>query len=191
MFRATVIDHLEGEFLDNSARAFIHFDYQQKSTQNCVNIFSSLLRQLLGCFGPNPWPTDIQKSLNRSCDSRRALDIRELVSLIHRCSKHFEVVFLVFDALDECDDLILRWKVIDFIDSSLRSEQNFRVLLTSRPQLSLNDRLGCSITVDIIAHAADIEKFIRDHLQYVGRRFSTSLKEEIVNTLVGKADGMY
>jgi ankyrin repeat domain-containing protein 50 len=189
MTRATIIEYLEQPSYDTSARAYIHFDYQNRTSQIGANIFTSLLRQLLRCFGTQSWPPNILEPLQRSCSGGIAVDIRDIITLIFQCCNHFPKVFLIFDALDECEDQAVRWKVMNFIDSAIRSQPNIRTLITSRPQISLDDSLNQATVVHITSHLSDIEKYIRENLQYTGKKFSIASKEEIVSKLLEKADG--
>jgi len=62
--------------------------------------------------------------------------------------------------------------------------------VTSRPHLSM-EILQEAISLDIRTDAADLEKYIRENLRYMGSRFSPALREEITSALLHHADGWY
>lgn len=155
-----------------------------------MNVLSSLLKQLLRRFGQSPWPKDLFQTLRaKSSDPCNTLDPRDVISFIFQCAEEFSKVFFIFDALDECEDLNARWKVLSFINTAAQMEPRVRVLLTSRPHLPANDGLSSADIVSVYAHPDDIEAYIRATIEY--KRYKPTLQEEIVRTLLSKADGLY
>jgi hypothetical protein len=105
-------------------------------------------------------------------------------------------VFIVVDALDECD-CDDRLKLLSFIRAALMwSDCNFHLLLTSRREAEIELCLSGRVTTVL-----DLGQFINSdiacYLQHVlddEDRFSLLMKEDkrmVKETLVAGADGMY
>ena len=153
-------------------------------------MFASLLRQLLRSFGQEPWPSDVFQSLRETCDGEGALNVRDLIALFFRCSESFTTTYIILDALDECADSGLRWKVTNFCEEALKTGSRHRVLVTSRPHLSMELMTEATI-LHIEATPADLEGYIRETLRHTGCRFSAALRDEITASLLRLADGWY
>lgn len=107
---------------------------------------------------------------------------------MQHCAEQFSCVYLIFDALDECEDPA-RTKFLTFIVTAAKMEHRLRILFTSRPQLIINESLNVTETIVIHAQQADIEAYIRASIEY--KSYKPSLQEEIVRKLLARADGLY
>lgn len=188
--RASVIDHLEHTTEATCALAYVYFDYQDRATQTPANVLSSLLKQLLRQIGSKAWPKELfQRLQSKSSDAYTStLNSREVVRLMQHCAEQFSCVYLIFDALDECEDPA-RTKFLTFIVTAAKMEHRLRILFTSRPQLIINESLNVTDTIVIHAQQADIEAYIRASIEY--KSYKPSLQEEIVRKLLARADGLY
>lgn len=175
---------------DNCATAYIYLDYQDRKTQSAANVLSCLLKQLLRRFEPHAWPNEIFESLRAEFSDAHnmcTLTIRELTDHIFICAKHFSKVFIVIDALDECENPNEGWKLMRFLIAATQLE-HVRLLITSRPQLSIDNALKSVSTILISGQKSDIETYIRSNIEY--RRWRKELREEVVSNLVFSAEGL-
>jgi hypothetical protein len=175
--------------MEDCATAYIYFDYQDRLTQSTTNVLLSLLKQLLRCLGPSQWPPRLfQKLSKKVSDVSNTLDSSEVTKYIIHCARQFPKVFFIFDALDECEDLSSRSKLIDFMNTATQLESRIRILFTSRPQLPTTD---CSNqgTIVIRSLKTDVETYIRANIKY--KRYPTVLQDEIVTKIVASSDGLY
>jgi hypothetical protein len=118
------------------------------------------------------------------------MNIRDLISLFFSCCKYFVEIYVLFEAIDECADFGLRWKLSTFCEEALRMGPTHRILVSSRPHLSM-ELLKDAVSLHIRTDTADLEKYIRENLRYMGSRFSPALREEITRALLQHADGWY
>ena len=187
MFSTTIIDHLEQR--DDCATAYIYFDYQDRLTQSATNVLLSLLKQLLHCLGPRDWPKPLFQQLSTKVSSvSNTLDGRQVTKLIFHCARQFPKAFLIFDALDECEDIPSRTKLIDFINTATQLEPMIRILFTSRPQIP-EDSFERHGTIVVRSHETDIEAYARATIKH--KRYSSVLQDEIVSKIVAGSDGLY
>jgi hypothetical protein len=123
-----------------------------------------------------------------------------LVSLVSSLPE----VYLVFDALDECPEQE-REEVLGFITSILTLESTscrVKVFATSRPETDISDAFEKHNvpTIKILAEnvKSDIETYTRSQVEILrkGKNGKTlhitddSLKDNIVQSITAKADGM-
>jgi len=77
----------------------------------------------------------------------------------------FEDVFLVIDALDECDDRSHVLKLVDVLLAG--SDRNFHLLLASRREIDIERALTGSRVSDIVDLSWHIDVDIKQYLQRV------------------------
>jgi hypothetical protein len=182
-----IIDHLEQRH--DCATAYVYFDYQERLTQSATNVVLSLLKQLLHCLAPKRWPKPLFEMVSKNAsDIRNSLDGRQVLTFIFHCARQFSKVFFIFDALDECEDVPSRSKLIDFINTATQLEPCIRILLTSRPQLPANS-FGNHSAILVRALDRDIETYTRASIKH--KSYSSVLQDEIVNKIVASSGGLY
>lgn len=109
------------------------------------------------------------------------------------CSKEFNRVFLIIDALDECDQDSQR---DDLLPLFIRmGADGINILLTSRPSPhDVQTRLRDAVKIELSAHEEDIRMYIEGKIE---RDLMTKelveqakCKEEIIKQLVDSSKGM-
>lgn len=98
-------------------------------------------------------------------------------------------VYLIFDALDECDD-----ETQDYVVSGLRYIMtecpSVRCFITSRPHLARASKfIQNTIKFDLVANQADNELLIKSRMEKC-QDLSTEFLQEILGKLSRSADGM-
>jgi len=148
-------------------------------------MLSALLKQLLNVLNPQDWPTEIVERLHGARVNN--MNIENISRLILLCAQRFPKIYLLFDAVDECEAPNSRWKLLQFINKVLR-ELTIKVYITSRPCVSLISNRTRAVVFSVEAQSADIEIYIRSKIQH--QHYAPSLENEIVAKLVSQADGM-
>ena len=108
-------------------------------------------------------------------------------------------VFLILDALDECE---IRDELLECLSEIAKwKEENLHLLVTSRKEPDIDERLSdliadnkiISIQSSLVKN--DICAYVRDRLQTDRKlkrwRNDMDIQREIEATLMGKANGMY
>src|SRR5579862_2773471 len=188
MNSSTVIDHLNRAFYSECAISYVYFDYKSAITQNASDIFTNMLKQICESFG-HELPQDLYLKLNDMRLEARGneADMRGVMQLILRCADYVPSVFLIFDALDECEDYHCRRNILEFIDTIQKDANNIRIFVTARPHISLGHVVAETIVVR--ANALDIASYIHEKL--ASRRISQELEDAITEKMVANAGGMY
>lgn len=149
--------------------------------QKVENIAANVLRQLLSWFDDVP---DVVVELleNMRSDARHRLEHSKITSAINDVASRFASVYIVVDALDECERSTTRRYLLTFIQELV--DCNTRLFITARSHVQPPKYAA---VVEIQAHQEDIETYVRTKLE--DTRIRQGLREEIVSNLLKTACG--
>ena len=170
--------------------AFFYCDYQDQSQQTALNIVSSLVRQLVQGSSSKFTPLQaLYEALTEKGYTKPTLkDVETL--LISICGT-FDKVYIIIDALDECN--LTQRKVLLPLFSVLQ-KASVNILATSRPHSQdLERTLGNQIKIDVRAAESDIQRYVSVQVEEdedLMDLLADELREKIVSTLVNKSNGM-
>lgn len=200
---STIIGHLKSYCNAESsfAVAYFYFDFNDIEKQNVDNCLSSIIAQL--CGDVTKLPEELTALYERCSGSAKVAksDLREIFYLfaIHN---ELKKVFIVFDALDECLDNEKRKSRTELLELIMEitnlSQSNMHLLVTSRPEYDIKERLTSLVTHSAISIQgselkSDISLHINSELSTDPklRKWPDEMKKEIKQALLIKADGMY
>lgn len=172
--------------------AYIYFDYQDRAKQSALNLAGSLLRQLLQ--GKGFAPPHIMALYNQHFEKQTRLTIPETVKLLHSECLNAHKIFIVIDALDESS---LHDGTRDtFLDVLCGLSPTTRLMLTSRYDAIITNKISSVIEIQIRATSADISRYIERRLEKDTRlkhhiEGDADLKAAIISALVQNARGLY
>jgi hypothetical protein len=171
---------------DDIGFAFIYFDHKPGMAKffTPVQIIGSLLNQLL----KNKLSEQLSKREIQSCPT-----FTELSHILEMEVRSFSMVFIVFDALDECSEQgDMRIKVLNL----LRGLPKLRLMITCRPHvLPVLSRFERLHKLDIHARDDDIRKYVNtriddnENLEFLCRQ-NQDLRGIILSGVIEKARGM-
>ena len=177
----------------DTAIIYVYCDYKNSLTQSVNALLGSLLRQLVEQTPRVESVAEISIFLNEKAKHRDPTEA-ELFNWICTVSKDFNDVYIFVDALDECrelsrDALLLRLQQFSQLNQT-------HLLLTSRFNIDVKSRLQNMSRIEIAASAADIETYLHSEIQKSSRlalfvRREPELKQVIVDSVIGKAHGMF
>ncbi|KAK3176371.1 hypothetical protein OEA41_007694 [Lepraria neglecta] len=105
---------------------------------------------------------DLYKKMKES-KKKTSLDRAEYSQLLTTVAKEFSTVFVVIDALDECDeDNRAR---LDFLKDIRSLQATVRIFATSRPIRSIEQDFQGAVQVKIHPQNADIDEFVQGRLE--------------------------
>jgi len=192
--RSVVIDHLMNVCSQdgNSANVlYFYFDYKKQSDQTSLKFLQTLLHQLLCTHSHIP-----EEAETMFDDIRKGKGLpswKDMKSVfIDLCNANTSRLFIVFDALDECDASANRGPVVELINDIKKSRA--RLVVTSRPYPPDIDRLfGDCPQILVEASDSDIRAFVLDQIaqsDHMSMIIGGSLKEKIVTSIMAKSQGM-
>lgn len=144
-------------------------------------ILTSIVHQLLSIEFPTAH-SHILTLHEKFLTAEKRPSSQEIFSAIETIAKDFTTVFLVFDALDECDEDLQRTEVLAYLLKLLHPP--FKILVTSRPHpRDINAAFAESPAVTIFANSKDIELFIKQRIADERTR-GVTVKPDLVDTIV-------
>jgi len=187
-----VIDHLKEKFAgQNISTVYFYCRFNDPQSQSPATIVASLLKQsaLLKSSAMESVTGLYEKHANIGTYPH----ISELEAAFLSSNQDFQRLFLVVDALDECDAGKSRGSILKVLKSFKTT--SLRIFVTSRPHPDdIRSLFQDSPEVTIEASDEDIERYIRamiDESARATRIMTNSLKEEAVSKIRGNAQGMY
>lgn len=114
-------------------------------------------------------------------------DLGELVDAIVSVSRGFSRVWLLFDALDECDESTQRVDLLSTIQRFMQANIGGFATSRSHPE-DIQSTFKMAPKIELLARATDIKTFVTGKIS--ARVRDGKLVEEIVTQILGKADGM-
>lgn len=189
-----VIDHLATTFKEDSTigTAYIYCSFKQpKNDQMTQKLLASVLKQLASGHGSFPASTRKlyeQHNAKQTHASQEQL-ITDLKSVIELYSK----VYVVIDALDECD-LNSMYRFVSEL-FMLQEHCNINIFATSRfiPEITEWFTKAESTFLEIRALASDIATYLEAEMKQSSTNIiknNTNLQEEIKQDISQAADGM-
>ena len=194
-----VIDHLSTRFQDDAGIgiAYVYFNYKQNvdkqnvDKQNVDNLLSRLLKQL---SQKRPSLPDSVKALydqHHQRNKRTRPSIDELSRALQSVAAMYSRVFIIVDALDECqasDGCRARFLSEIF---NLQVKYGTNIFATSRFIPEITEKFNGSTLLEIRARDEDVRKYLDGRISQSESKFLKSYHEEIKAEITKAVDGMY
>jgi hypothetical protein len=189
-----VIDYLHKMFGNDPSIgiAYIYCNFRQQHEQKSSDLIASLLKQLVQ---ERPSIPDVVKHLYSHHKPKQTRpSSREFLTALHGVTAFYSRIFIVIDALDECQvSHEGRGKFLQEIFNLQAKISGVHVFATSRLIREIENKFDGSIRLEIHARDADVQKYLDGKLQnfqsFVLK--NPSLQMEIKSKIGKAADGMY
>ncbi|KAF8529531.1 ankyrin repeat-containing domain protein [Hysterangium stoloniferum] len=192
---STIIMDIEKYCNAKSSHAVAYFFFDSRGAQEGFRFYHKLLRsiikQLLAQCAHVPQPT--LHTYNNGCQSP---EHDSLPDMVNHLLAVFDQVYIILDALDECEDY---WQLLRWIHSLVgKNSQKIHILGTTRPEIttlleSLDPPSSQYVDLNNASGNDDIESYIRDRVFDSDdfSSFSEEVRQNMLNTLCKKAKGMF
>lgn len=172
------------------AQIFLNY---QNSDESAINIFGSILQQLI--FSIRHLPLDFKDMHKKHQKHHTRPSLAEIVQCLVETIGCFSKAYIIIDALNEYDegdgvrDVLLR-ELLDLV-----SVPNVQILITSRWLTSIESQLGDCRRLEIRAARGDICKYVEGRISNSSRllkrvKTDPELQEDIVDTVADACQGM-
>ncbi len=198
-----VIDHIQEELAvrpNDEAFAYFYFNRNDSSRHNPPAALCSLVRQLSASAKDQALPHALaelyrskkqqQRELAKNC-----LHEADATQLLRQLANVFPQTTLVLNALDECDAKT-RLSLVNLLEELVhKASRPVKVFISSRLDQDIKKRYesGLDVVIRAIDHRDDISLYVEakmaERLDWSGM-LSRSLREEIVQTVTAKSEGM-
>lgn len=126
-------------------------------------------------------------------EQNRKPQIQDLeFTLLHVC-QDFDQVFILIDALDECDEAMRRKSFLDFL-VTLQRTSRIRLFVTSRPYPEdVRKALDPVPQISVQASDADLRKYLRRRIEDSGNAdiIDEDFRQHLIETVAKGAQKMY
>ena len=192
-----VIDHLLSKFpLGNDvpvATVWIYCNYKERKAQSTDHFLGSIVSQLVQ-QKPGLLNDVVELYQKHSSMKEAPPDPADILELLERKIRCYHTVFVVIDALDECDDKDKSG--LRLVDALRRLQPNVRLLITSRPLPNVVEEFEDVPQVEIRALDTDIRDFVRSRLEVEPRlkkyiQADAKFGELVEDAVAEKSDGMF
>jgi hypothetical protein len=170
--------------------AYVYCNFRRQNEQKIDDLLASLLKQLAECQPSLPDSVKDLYDLHKTKRTRPSLE--EISRALHSMAAIYSRVFIVVDALDECqvsDGRRTRFLTEIF---SLQDKTGANIFATSRFIPEIAEKLSGSTSLEIRACSQDVRRYLEGHMfrlpGFVIR--SPKLQEEIKTEIAQSVDGM-
>lgn len=189
---SVVVDELTRRFKEDKTVdvAYLYCNFRRYE-QRAEELIASLLKQL--SQGRPSLPESVKSLYDKHRDQRTRPSFDELSNGLRSVAAAYQRVFVVVDALDECQNTDgCRQR---FLTEMLHLVDTYKINLfaTSRDIPEITERFQAMARLEIRASPEDIRKYVDGRIPYLPSFVSRNptLKEEIANGLVEAVHGMY
>ncbi|UPL04021.1 hypothetical protein LCI18_014955 [Fusarium solani-melongenae] len=190
---SVVINHLMEKLREDPGNglAYIYCDFRRRNEQTVEHFTSSLLKQLAE---KQPRLPDAVRQLHKRHEkSRTEPSLEELVESLRSVAETFDHVFIIVDALDECQESndCLPMLLSELFD--LQKQLGVNIFATARPLGHIKLSFERAISIEIRAHREDVRKYVSGRLGELPMvvQNDPELQEDIMNKISEVVDGMF
>ena len=193
MIAAIVVDNLNTAFLQDQSigLAYLYCAFDRQIEQTIQNLLASLIKQL--SKGQPSLPDGVKELFYKHERHNTRPSFDELSETFLAVTSMHKKVFIVVDALDECQSSDGRLRQLLSEIFALQSKANINFLATSRPIPEIENQFTACITQTILASEEDIRSYIAGHIDRLPEFVieDLALQEEIKVKIIEAAVGMY
>ncbi|KAF7345841.1 ANK-REP-REGION domain-containing protein [Mycena venus] len=185
-----VVDHLRANLPnENSGVAVLYLDHKATETHSPTNLLAAIWRQLIPGKPISPLVHGLYRTHSEQC-TRPSFE--EAYSALESTIVEFSCVFIVVDALDEYPE--------DYRNTLLGNLSKLgppvRLMLTSRPHISVDHVIPNIEVLDVRAAEEDIRKYLEGQILRSSRlskhiNKSSNLRDSLEEKIVKRSDGMF
>lgn len=188
-----VVDYLNTKFHDNLSIgiAYLYCNFRRQHEQKLEDLVTSLLKQLVQEL-PSV-PESVKSLYDQHKDKRTRPSLEEILKTLHSVTAKYSRVYIIIDALDECQ--VLERCRSRFLSSifNLQTKTGVKLFATSRPILNIEKEFKGCLSLDILASDTDIRRYLDGHISQLPTFVSKkpNLQAEIKTEIVKAVEGMY
>ena len=189
---AIVIDDIYSRFkCDTSVGiAYLYCDFRRQHEQKIEDLLASLLKQL--AQQQASMPDGVQTLYNHYKNQPKRPTLDEIFSILHSVSILYPRVYIIVDALDECQVTNgCRTKLLSDV-FELQSRVRANIFSTSRYNPEILERFKESISLEIRAKDEDVQTYLAGHMKRLPSFVLSSpdLQSEVKATISKAVNGM-
>ena len=187
-----VVKHLKEKFQNDASIgiAYLYCDFKRREERKPADLLLSLLKQLVQ--HQSPVPESVKSLYERHNDKGSRPSLEEILKSLHSIATDYSRVFILIDALDECQTSHAVLK--EFLSEVFNLQKTgTNIFATSRPILEIVKEFEGSISLQIRARDEDVQRYLDAHMSELPLCVSRNrpLQEIISAEIIKAVDGMY
>jgi NACHT domain len=187
-----IIDDLITRFHDNPTIgiAFVYCNFRSQHEQKAEDLLTSLLKQL--AQGKSSLPDGVRFIYNKYKDKPMRPSFEELSRTLHIVTTMYSRVFIIIDALDECQESNnCRLKFLSEL-FNLQAKSKVSLFATSRFIGGVTEKFEGCLSQEIRASDDDVRGYLDGHMspRRAFLRENLNLQEDIKTEIVKATKGM-
>ncbi|KAK1540052.1 uncharacterized protein CCOS01_01366 [Colletotrichum costaricense] len=190
---SVVIDHLTQRFREEPrvGIAYVYCNFKDTERQDCHDLLSSLAKQLAQSC--SEFPQSLETLYDKHQKRNTSRSTQETIDLLQVLSSCYESIFIVVDALDECDRNARQAFLPEILRLQQRSQVNIFATTREIPEILESKEFENSISVEIRAIQEDVLRYTSDRMTRMQSfvRNNLDLQKEIRHTIAEKVNGMF
>jgi Cdc6-like AAA superfamily ATPase len=188
-----VVDELTTQFSNDRTIgiAYIYCNFRRQEEQKIDDLLTSLLKQL--SESQPSLPVTVTELYNRHKTKRTRPSLEEVSRSLQAVTALYSRVFLIVDALDECQvSNSCRQRFLSEI-FSLQANHGVNFYATSRFIPEVTTKFQGNISLEICASKEDIGRYLEAHMRHLSAfdDWNRQLQDEIKTAIADAVDGMY
>ncbi|EXK24229.1 hypothetical protein FOMG_19035 [Fusarium oxysporum f. sp. melonis 26406] len=188
-----VINDLHTRFSDNPkiGIAYIYCNFRREQEQKIVDLLASLLKQL--SRGWHCLPESVNSLYDKHKKNTTRPLLEELSETLRFVVELYAKVFIIVDALDECQALDdCRGRLL-FEIFRLQGKSTVNIFATSRPISDITSMFDRALSLAIHATKDDVALYLENHMGTLRSVVKTSpwLQEQVKTEISDAVDGMF
>lgn len=192
MISSIVANHLETEFPNraNIGIAYLYCNYGQQKQQKAGDLLSNILKQL--AQGQASISADVKNLYERHVAKQTRPSFDDIIKVLHSTIGLYFRVFIVVDALDECQVSYEGCKKFLSELFNLQAKAEVNIFATSRFVPEIIKEFTGSVSLEIRASEKDVQRYLEGHMSQLPPCVSSShdLQKEITAGIINAVDGM-
>lgn len=187
-----VVDELQSSFCNDSktSLAYIYCSYQRSGEQTLDQLLANILKQLAKQQSSSLGSIKEAYIRHKMKESRPS--VNEIVALLHSVVGVYSRVFILVDALDECQALGGRRMRLLSELFALQESHGVNIFATSRFDSDIISKFESGMRLEITAKRTDVAQYLNSHIQDLPSivRGNRALQSEIFTGILEAVDGM-
>jgi Cdc6-like AAA superfamily ATPase len=171
--------------------AYIYCNFRRQDEQSIEDLLANLVKQLTK--GQSSLPGRVKELYDKHYKKRTRPSLDEISRALHSTAANFSRLFIIVDALDECQvSEGCRLKLLSEI-FNLQVKCDINIFATSRFDRGIEQSFESSIKLEIRATEEDVRTYL-NHRMSSTRAFlrkNQKLQEDIKSKIIDVVDGMY
>jgi Cdc6-like AAA superfamily ATPase len=189
MVAAIAIDYLlRSVQSDSHGVAYIYCNYKAQQQEDILSLLAAILKQLSQGQLSTMKHVEQLHQRHAQCGTRPSLN--DICDTLEHVLSDYLTVYIVIDALDECQDSTRRQLVAKL--RFFQTGRDVRLLVTSRPMPEIGSDYRAALRLEVRATKEDLKRFVAGRIceLSVAIRRDTVLQEMVQEKITEAAGGM-